>query len=89
MGAVIAELTVPLLHKSGDVIACPVCGQDEDLTVIVDTGDSSETPAFMRCADSHQWAEPRVTRRFAAEVYATIERNHPEVIDRSEVDGTD
>jgi hypothetical protein len=87
MGAAIAEITVPLLHKSGDVIACPTCGQDEGLTIIVDVADSSETPAFMRCDDAHQWAEPRVTRRFAAEVFAVIERNHPEVIDWSEVDG--
>lgn len=86
MGAVIAEITLPLIHKSGDVVGCPVCGQDEELTLIVDTGDFSETAAYMRCDDAHQWAEPRVTRRFAAEAYALIELNHPEVIDRSEVD---
>jgi hypothetical protein len=77
---VIADITMPPMFKAGIVIECPVCGQDDELRLTADTSDTSETAAFVKCDAGHQWAEPRVTRRFAAEVCAMLVKNHPEVI---------
>ncbi|KUN03957.1 hypothetical protein AQI95_21190 [Streptomyces yokosukanensis] len=81
---VIAELQVPPLFKDGQAIACPVCGQDDDLTLIIDSQDFSETAALLRCDDAHQWAEPRVPRRIGAELLAIRARERPDLIDWSE-----
>jgi hypothetical protein len=75
---VIADITMPPMLKSGIVIECPRCGQDDELRLTADTDDTSETAAYVKCDAGHQWAEVRVTRRFAAEVYDMLERNHPE-----------
>lgn len=82
---VIAEMQMPPLFKGGVLIVCPVCGQDEDLTLIIDSKDFSEGASFMRCDDGHRWAEPRVPRRIGAELVALRERTAPELIDWSEV----
>lgn len=82
---VIAEMPMPPLFKGGEIIACPVCGQDEELTLVIDSQDFSETAALMKCDDGHQWAEPRVPRRIGAELLARIQRTRPESIDWSEV----
>jgi hypothetical protein len=82
---VIAELQMPPLVKAGVLVACPVCGQDDDLTLIIDSDDFSESASFMRCDDGHQWAEPRVPRRIGAELLARKARDHPDTIDWSQV----
>lgn len=81
----IAEMTMPPLFKGGVPIACPVCGQDDDLTLIIDSDDFSETPSYMRCHDAHAWAEPRFPRRMGAELLALVERDRPDTIDWSRV----
>lgn len=81
----IAELGMPALSRAGVSIVCPVCGQDDDLTLIVDSDDFSESASFMRCDDAHVWSEPRFPRRMGAELLALIERDRPESIDRSAV----
>jgi len=82
---VIAEITMPVLVKDKAVIECPVCGQDDDLTLIIDSGDFSETPSYMKCDDGHQWAEPRFPRHMGAELFARKLRDHPEMVDWSAV----
>ncbi|WP_019072399.1 hypothetical protein [Streptomyces hokutonensis] len=82
---VIAELRVPPLYRGDRQAACPVCGQFDELTLIIDSEDASETPAFMRCDDGHQWAEPAVPRRIGAGLFALRLRDHPELIDWSAV----
>nr|WSY53810.1 hypothetical protein OG999_29325 [Streptomyces sp. NBC_00886] len=84
---VIAELRMPPMYRGDRQVACPVCGQCDDLTLIIDGVDASETPAFMRCDDGHQWAEPAVPRRIGAELLARKERSHPDMIDWSAVGG--
>lgn len=81
----VVEAEMPVLLKGEEVIACPVCGQDDGLTLVIDSDDYSETPSFMKCDDSHQWAEPRFPRRMAAEFLDLVERRRPESIDWSEV----
>lgn len=81
----IAEMEMPVLLKGKEVIECLVCGQYDDLTLIIDSDDFSESPSFMRCDDGHQWAEPRFPRRLGAELLALKERNSPETIDWSAV----
>lgn len=81
----IAEFRMPPLFKGGVPIVCPVCGQDDDLILIIDSDDFSESASYMRCDDSHTWAESRFPRRMGAELLALAERNHPETIDRSRV----
>jgi hypothetical protein len=85
MGSVIAELQVPPLVSGGQVIECPVCGQYDDLTLVIVSADFSEDPSDMHCDDMHQWSEPRAPRRIGAEVYAFKEREAPETLDWSEV----
>lgn len=77
---VTAELAVPPLLKDGVPIACPVCAQDDELTLVMVPGDFSDTPSSMRCDDMHTWEEPRVPRRLGAELFAAKERNSPESI---------
>lgn len=81
----IAEMQMPVLLRGEEVIECPVCGQYDDLTLIIDSDDFSDTASFMRCDDGHQWAEPRFPRRLGAELLALKERDHPEMIDWSAV----
>ncbi|MEV8036734.1 hypothetical protein [Streptomyces sp. NPDC086182] len=83
MTNVIAELQMPPLFRGDVPIVCPVCGQDDDLTLIIDSDDFSESASYMKCADSHQWAEPRMPRRIGAELFARREREAPEMIDWS------
>lgn len=83
----VAELQMPPLFKGGVPIACPVCGQDDNLTLIIDSDDFSETPSYMKCDDNHQWAEVAFPRRLGAELLARKERDHPETIDWSAVGG--
>ncbi|KND40086.1 hypothetical protein [Streptomyces stelliscabiei] len=83
----IAEAEMPVLTKGGVVIACPVCGQDDGLTLIIDSDDFTETPSFMKCDDSHQWAEPRFPRRMGAEFLALVEKTRPESLDWSAISG--
>ncbi|MGW3846884.1 hypothetical protein [Streptomyces fagopyri] len=85
MTTVTAELQVPPLLKGGEVIKCPVCGQYDDLTLLVVVADFSEDPATLRCDDMHEWVEPRVPRRIGAEVFAIREREIPEMHDWSDV----
>lgn len=77
---VIAEMVMPPLSRSGVPIVCPVCGQHDDLTLVIDSQDYSEAASFMRCDDGHQWAEPRVPRRLGAELLASKARNNPGAI---------
>lgn len=81
----IAEMSMPVLVKGGEVVECPVCGQYDDLTLIIDSDDFSESASFMRCDDGHQWAEPRVPRRIGAELLARKARDYPDTIDWSQV----
>ena len=81
----IAEMEMPVLLKGKEVIECLVCGQYDDLTLIIDSDDFSESPSYMKCDDGHQWAEPRFPRRLGAELLALKERNSPETIDWSAV----
>jgi hypothetical protein len=83
----IAEAEMPVLVKGDEVIACPVCGQEDGLIVVIDSDDFTETPSFMKCDDGHQWAEPRFPRRLGAEFLALVEKTRPESIDWSEVSG--
>lgn len=86
MTNVIAELQVPPLLYGDEVIRCPVCKQDDDLTLVIVSGDFSEDPSEMHCDDMHQWSEPRVPRRIGAGVYEIRERDAPETIDWSEAE---
>lgn len=81
----IAELSMPVLLKGKEVIECPVCGQYDDLTLIIDSDDFSETASYMKCDGGHQWAEPRFPRRMGAQLLALKERDHPDTIDWSRV----
>lgn len=83
----IAEAEMPVLVKGGEIIECPVCGQTDGLTLVIDSDDFTESPSFMKCDDSHQWAEPRFPRRMGAEFLALVEKTRPESIDWSEVSG--
>lgn len=82
---VIAEMPMPPLVKAGQVISCPVCGQYDDLILVVDSQDFSESASLMKCDDGHQWAEPRVPRRLGAELLQQIQSTRPESIDWTEV----
>lgn len=84
---VIAEMAMPAMEHGGVPVACPVCGQDEELILIIDGGDFSETPSFMRCDDGHQWAEPAIPRRLGAELLAGKAEDSPETFDWSAVEG--
>lgn len=86
MNNVIAELRMPVLVKDKAVIECPQCEQYDDLTLIIDSDDYSETASYMRCDAGHTWAEPRFPRRMGAELLARKERDHPETIDWSAVE---
>jgi hypothetical protein len=77
---VIAELSMVPLFKGGAPVVCPVCGQADGLTLIIDSADFSEAASYMRCDDGHQWAEPRVPRRIGAELLARRAREAPETI---------
>lgn len=77
---VIGEMEMPPLSKGGTLIVCPVCGQDEDLVLVMHEGDFTEEPSTMHCADMHEWVEPRVPRRLGAELFATKLRNNPEMV---------
>ncbi len=82
---VIAEMPMPVLLKGKEVIECPVCGQYDDLILVVDSQDFSESASLMKCDDGHQWAEPRVPRRLGAELLQRIQSTRPESIDWTEV----
>lgn len=81
----IAEQVMPAMSRGGELIECPVCGQVEDLILIIDSDDFSDTASFMKCDDGHQWAEPKFPRRMAAEFLALVERTRPASIDWSGV----
>ncbi|MFD8739410.1 hypothetical protein ACFV06_31490 [Streptomyces sp. NPDC059618] len=83
MASMTAELQVPPLLSGGQVIACPVCGQGDNLTLVIVPGDFSEDPSDLFCDDMHRWSEPRVPRRIGAGVYEIREREAPETIDWS------
>ncbi|MER7927042.1 hypothetical protein ABTY96_28450 [Streptomyces sp. NPDC096057] len=73
-------MQVPVLVKDKVVVECPVCGQFDDLTLVMDSDDFSEEPSTMFCDDRHEWVEPRVPRRLGAEVFAAKLRNSPETV---------
>lgn len=75
---------MPPLFKGGVPIVCPVCGQSDELILVIDSQDFSEGASLMKCDDAHQWAEPRFPRRMGAELLARIQRTRPESIDWSE-----
>lgn len=84
---VIAEMQMPPLSRGGVPIVCPVCGQHDDLTLVIDSQDFSESASLMRCDGGHQWAEPLLPRRLGAELLASKVRNNPGMIDWSAVGG--
>ncbi|WP_406462310.1 hypothetical protein OH768_44165 [Streptomyces sp. NBC_01622] len=74
------EMQVPVLVKDKQVVECPVCGQFDDLTLVMHSDDFSEDPSTMLCDDRHEWLEPRVPRRLGAELIAAKLRNSPEMV---------
>ncbi|MDV9168744.1 hypothetical protein R6V09_01120 [Streptomyces sp. W16] len=82
--AMTGEMQVPVLVKDKQVVECPVCGQFDDLTLVMHSDDFSEDPSTMFCDDRHEWLEPRVPRRLGAELLAAKVRNSPETVVRAD-----